>query len=289
MPDVSTALRFARHDEGHLAAFTLIELLVVISVIVMLVAILLPTVHRVRKQAAGTVCQSKLRQWAFLFSPDTTQDLDKPVFRPERARWIGPLYGWPEGEWLPEMVYRYGPQVRDLFLCPIASRPERADGQGARGSTFYTWCFARAADQKGPVVDKGSYGINPGVYNMGIPSVDGEKYSGSAHWAAPPPGTEAAYVPVLLDSGCVVAWYMDYRSPPPPYEGCPSSGYDICINRHDGGINVLFVDWSVHKVGLKELWTLRWNRDFDPRGPWTKAGGVKPEDWPQWLRRFKDY
>jgi hypothetical protein len=22
---------------------------------------------------------------------------------------------------------------------------------------------------------------------------------------------------------------------------------------------------------------------------WTKAGGVKPEDWPPWMRRFKDY
>jgi hypothetical protein len=24
-------------------------------------------------------------------------------------------------------------------------------------------------------------------------------------------------------------------------------------------------------------------------GPWTKAGAVKPEDWPHWMRKFKDY
>ena len=52
---------------------------------------------------------------------------------------------------------------------------------------------------------------------------------------------------------------------------------------------MLFMDWSVRKVGLKELWTLKWNRNFDTAGPWTKAGGVKPEDWPEWMRRFKDY
>jgi len=28
---------------------------------------------------------------------------------------------------------------------------------------------------------------------------------------------------------------------------------------------------------------------WDTAGPWTKRGGVKPEDWPPWMRRFKDY
>jgi prepilin-type processing-associated H-X9-DG protein len=61
-----------------------------------------------------------------------------------------------------------------------------------------------------------------------------------------------------------------------------------CINRHNGHINVLFLDWSVRKVGLKELWILKWDSDWDTAGPWTKAGGVQPEDWPQWMRSFKD-
>ena len=52
---------------------------------------------------------------------------------------------------------------------------------------------------------------------------------------------------------------------------------------------MLFMDWSVRKVGLKELWTLKWNRQFDTTGPWTKAGGVDPSSWPEWIRRFKDY
>ena len=38
-----------------------------------------------------------------------------------------------------------------------------------------------------------------------------------------------------------------------------------------------------------ELWTLKWHRNFDTTGPWTKAGGVQPADWPEWMRRFKDY
>jgi prepilin-type processing-associated H-X9-DG protein len=64
---------------------------------------------------------------------------------------------------------------------------------------------------------------------------------------------------------------------------------DCCMNRHNGYVNGLFLDGSVRKVGLKELWTLKWYPKFNTRGPWTKAGGAKSEDWPQWMQRFKDY
>jgi hypothetical protein len=49
------------------------------------------------------------------------------------------------------------------------------------------------------------------------------------------------------------------------------------------------MDWSVRKVALKELWTLKWHRQFDTTGPWTKAGGVRSEDWPEWMGSFDDY
>jgi len=63
----------------------------------------------------------------------------------------------------------------------------------------------------------------------------------------------------------------------------------FCVNRHDGFVNILFMDWTVRKVGLKQLWTFKWHREYDTAGPWTIAGNVQPQDWPQWMRSFKDY
>ena len=61
-------------------------------------------------------------------------------------------------------------------------------------------------------------------------------------------------------------------------------------NRHNNGmINVLFMDWSIGKVGLKELWRFKWHRTFDIANAWTSLGQVRPEDWPKWMQGFKDY
>ena len=63
----------------------------------------------------------------------------------------------------------------------------------------------------------------------------------------------------------------------------------FCTSRHSGSINMLFLDWTVRKVGLKELWTLKWHRRFNTADVYTRAGGMRSEDWPQWMRHFKDY
>ena len=48
--------------------FTLIELLVVIAIIALLMAILMPALSRVNKQARSVACQALLKQWGVIWS-----------------------------------------------------------------------------------------------------------------------------------------------------------------------------------------------------------------------------
>jgi hypothetical protein len=81
---------------------------------------------------------------------------------------------------------------------------------------------------------------------------------------------------------------------PPDYNGQTQNASGMCmrrfcIDRHSGSTNMVFLNFSVRKVGIKELWVLKWHRQFDTTGIWTIAGDVQPEEWPQWMRKFKDY
>ena len=106
---------------------------------------------------------------------------------------------------------------------------------------------------------------------------------------------------MLLDSAWLQSWPF-YHDEPPRYpgdfatastarwnEGWGMEMKGFCIDRHDGFVNTLFMDWSVRPVGLKELWRLKWHQGFNAAGPWTSAGGVRPEHWPTWMRVFRDY
>jgi hypothetical protein len=103
-------------------------------------------------------------------------------------------------------------------------------------------------------------------------------------------------IPVFGDSTWYDAWPRDTDQPAqtPDAFGIGDRGTSgemnhFCINRHGGLVGMLFMDWSARRVGMKELWTLKWHRAYNTTGAWTKAGGVNPDDWPIWLRRFKEY
>jgi prepilin-type processing-associated H-X9-DG protein len=85
----------------------------------------------------------------------------------------------------------------------------------------------------------------------------------------------------------------DGAGPPPEAEVdvATSEWNVVCIDRHGGGyINAVFADCStVRKVGLKELWTLKWHKNFNTSNVWTSAGGVDAERWPDWMRSFRNY
>ena len=94
--------------------FTLIELLVVISIIALLMAILMPALQRVKRQARSVACLSKLKQWGLFFSmyaDDWNGKFNHGFTASPRAdRWIyalGDYYKWDD----------------EFTCCPNATKP----------------------------------------------------------------------------------------------------------------------------------------------------------------------
>ena len=265
--------------------FTLIELLVVIAIIALLMAILMPALRRVKRQAKAVACQSNLKQWGLVFRMYTN---DNDGYFP-----TGPYGGVLAGNlmWM-SAVRPYVGDSNDLYLCPmattpgidwngnatIAQHPNKAWGVYQTGAS---WGRRRG--------DVGSYGISEYTGGRGFSRGRWDQY-----WQSPDVKT-AGRIPMFADCTYVDGSPLD-NDPPPLFDGQPrvSGGTNpsgemnhFCTNRHNGSINILFLDWSVRKVGLKELWTLKWHRQFDTAGIYTTFRGMQPEDWPQWMRNFK--
>ncbi|MDI6447519.1 type II secretion system protein [Anaerobaca lacustris] len=256
--------------------FTLIELLVVVAIISVLMAILMPSLQRVRKQARSVACRSSLKQWGLIWY-FYTEDTDGK-FNPGIHQGTAAANDWPVA------LLPYYRDKGKLAMCPSATLP------GAVGGAFehraWNWDGAGWGDvrAKDPELrDRGSYGQNEWICSR----------AEDDYWKTVRRIKHPDNVPLFFDCAYVDAW-------PLHNQGAPAiKGFDVadgnewnvvCIDRHSGTINCVFADFStVRPVGLKELWTLKWHRQFNTAGPWTMAGGVQAGDWPGWMRTFKDY
>jgi prepilin-type N-terminal cleavage/methylation domain-containing protein len=284
-------------------AFTLIELLVVIAIIALLMSILMPALGRVRRQARTTACLAQLKQWGLMFSL-YCQDNDGYFFTGEvqgargnvTATIDGVTKSWGTGSggfW--RLVMAPYSKDKKMWVCPQAVKPPATGTIPLGNATYVAWTV------DGTV---GSYGLNGWILNIFASKQAGNRDDGwgrndqdgqgrSRHWGAPP-SQYGNDVPVFTGSWWVDSWPLETDQPPPVEAGpgdTPGTNEmnRVCVDRHDGFVNSLMADWTVRKVGLKELWTLKWHKAYNTRGRWTKAGGVQPDDWPQWMRHYKEY
>jgi hypothetical protein len=250
------------------------DLIVVLACIVFLLANIAAIGPRGRRHAKQMLCLSNLYKWGIIFQM-YTRDNDG-YFHGELGS-SGSSQGW-----VPALRPYYGtPRIR---LCPMAAKKFRSEGYFG---PFTAWGIYPGETYD----DYGSYGLNGWICNE-EPEVS-EWWVGAVNLWRTPNVKGAKNIPMFADCGWVDGWPQQTDDPPEfdgeigTYFGNPMRQF--CLNRHNGFINSAFLDFSARKVGLKELWTLKWHRQYDTCGPWTKCGGATPEVWPPWLRDFKDY
>ena len=244
-------------------AFTLIELLVVIAIIALLMAILMPALNYVRKQARSSACQSNLRQLCLAMNLYALDHEDKTM----------PFSHQPGMYWFHQMApylsaedYKNNPQehiegVMKVTFCPMAKRQEGRSEDSFWGSAYTSWRFMGG---------EGSYGLNlwllpdDPIYAPDFPKANFYmKYSDAEQ-----------RVPLLGDSVWVGSWPFSEDAVPDDltgqigYPGYPhAEGFFMgrfCVDRHKKATNIGFVDSHVDRIYLKSLWALKWHQKFMP-------------------------
>ena len=275
--------------------FTKKEVIVVVCCVVFLIANLGAIGAHGRRKAKETLCLSNFRQWGVMWSAFTADN--NGYFHPGRR-----LSGVDEGCWV-HVLQDYHDKDDKIRCCPEAATPLYDENGNYTGAInpFSAWGMLGPWWAGGGITDQyyyGSYGVNDAIKN--IPGAEGYSWMHVNH-------SGANEIPVML--GCTFISGSIYANPdavtPPEYDGHfwdNASGTAqmtrFCLNRHNGKVNGLFMDFSARPIGLKELWTLRWSPLFDTENWWTLAGNggdyeATYQKWAYWgngwLTDFKLY
>ena len=254
--------------------FTKKDVTVTLSCLIFLLANLGAIGTGGRRRAKEAVCISNLRQWGSVFSAYTA-DYDGSF----HEGWGGTAQ---DSNWWMDAMREYYMGCPEIRFCLVAANENLRVSQGF--VNFGIW----DDEWLGNIGHRGSYGINGWVENKLVEIVPS---MAPLRWRTDQV-SGAENIPLFLDAPWIDCWPYEYDSPPALDNMSWQEGSHMarfCKNRHEGYINCLFLDYSVRKIGLKELWILKWHREYDTCGPWTVCGGVQPTDWPTWMQEFEDY
>jgi len=256
------------------SGFTLIELLVVIAIIALLMAILLPALHRARDQARAVICLHNLKQWGLATSQYATES-EGILWRESYPQ--GGQIQTTAGDWM-AMLQPYYQNIDEIRLCPSAMKPS-IDYQSTemRGDIEHSWGRPHVASDASSrdFISKGAYWGSYGMNRWVTDPLDAD----SRYWKYAFE-KNTADIPVFVDC---IHWHLrpqdTDRIPTAPrviFSDFPENGqggtqiWRTFLERHNYATQGVFLDGSARRIPLWKLWSLRWHRQF-ARKDYSKA------------------
>ena len=197
------------------SGFTLVELLIVIGVIVVLIALLLPSVASVRARARTAECQSNLTQLGLALNA-ANRNRSTPV---RSSSWAADIAPFLEGE------------NEELFVCPADFQAENRN--------------AEEQDPTNPQF-KGSFGANNQMHRM--QGSDANKFTLVDLGDGDADGTNESQFFVSPEQDGDNQWSTN-----PNGQAAWDAGINDASDRHAGNINVLHSDGSVSAESSDDL------------------------------------
>ncbi len=267
--------------------FAVLGIVLPVLVFCAMFVILLPAPQRFKKQARSVACISKLKHWGLYFSMYAED---------HNGRFMAGFTAQPQANGWVSALGNYYKWDDEFTCCPNATKPwvdkygVDSDAEGSGVGVTMAWGYMNQGHWKKPM--KGSYGINGWVVDPQPGREPHPARGNSGYFWRGPSVAGAGYVPLFLEAQHYTGMPL-HNDTPPSYSGEKWNNSAqmgrFCLDRHDGFVSCLLLDYSARKIGLKELWKLKWHRDYNTEGPWTLAASVQPSDWPEWMRNFRDY
>jgi prepilin-type N-terminal cleavage/methylation domain-containing protein/prepilin-type processing-associated H-X9-DG protein len=291
---------------GQGKGFTLIELLVVIAIIALLMSILMPALRNVRDQAKDSLCKQQLQQWGVMFNmyavdnDGTLMDMSmyrgleidhawivmmQPYYKEfEICKCTSTIYTWADGENYFDPLIAWDYQILDSALA--------GDYYALMYKIGDRWPYGSYA--------KNTFVTNADIFRDGV-AVDNLEHEWMYDFCYKNVRVRrTSTIPLLGDGTWMGGWPEPYEEPAETrwheVDGLSPNIWNL--DRHNLSINMVFLDWSVRKVGLRQLWSLRWSKEMvDQDGVSVSVWGNlnivpdlnDPLQWPEWMRNSKNY
>lgn len=230
--------------------FTLIELLVVVAIVVALLAILAPSMHRAYAMSESVVCAGRLRQ---LHLGTLTYASDNFSILPGAREWvdnsIAGFNSWKAPQAVKNgLLYEYVAGLDEAYLCPTFLGVYRSNPSNASATPAFSYAMNIYFIRPGQVTAEGWAGY-PSIQTMAHVVAPGllALYAEQNPWAMPSYNNG-------IDDGLFAATGSP-SSPNPPYFDAIAT-YHLGKDHNSGMGNAVFVDGHVERRPIEDTYEI---------------------------------